>query len=584
MPVWFRRIFARWRRRKTVPKYKLIEKGSSDTSQQKYDSAKEFEASDYPAKEKIVLKVQPRIDSSHTSPGPDIGPDFTYLYPTFTHSPINIANNEFRLVKIERDESLNPPVQLRVCQFSAKDAPEYTALSYARGGQQDKRDIAINAGRVKCGANLLSFLQTLAISDQPQWYWIDALCINQSNALERNHQTSILSDIYSSATKVIAYLGPAADESEIAFDLITRFNNDSVDTPVKALDRYYKSAILPLFKRSYWRRLWIVEEILLASELVVQCGNQTMEWIDLATFVSEYLGLHEPGPARQREIPSHVVTIFNEKEATASNKRSLSHLIESFKTFECMDTRDRIFAIHAILPPASRTQLVVDYSKSIKKLYVEVLTEVAAFEPEKTIHEHVEFSETLRSVLKLTLVLEEGLIEEFMTEDVRRAFAKDGNQVWDSRALEVGFPFLGYLWIWLIICRLPLLLFHGMYCMDRHPVRILVARHMGIDSHPPVNFIARRLCSIDIAGYLLVHAQVHCNPADPSRSIGDTQRAKLLREFLNERNDDLVARGLVLVGLFSQSVCDRYLNWRLGVSKVWISTYGLGRASYGHPM
>jgi hypothetical protein len=446
MPAWFARISARWRRRKTASRYKLIEKDSSETRQQKHDSTKGFQASHYPTKEKVDLKVTNRNDSTHTSPGPDIGPDFTYLFPTFTHSPLNLDDNEFRLVKIERDESLNPPIQLRVSHFSAKDAPGYTALSYSRGSQQDKRDIAINGCRVECAANLLSFLQTSDISDQPQWYWIDALCINQSNIHERNHQISLLSDIYSSATKVIAYLGPAAEESDTAFDLITRFNNGSGDAPFKALDRYYETAILPLLKRSYWRRLWVVQEILLASEVVVQCGHRTMEWIDIATFVDEYLDLHKPESTRRREIPSHVVAIFNEKEVAASQTRSLSHMIEAFKSFECMDSRDRFFAIHAILPPTTKAQIVVDYSKTIQQLYIEVLDAVTAFEPAKTIHEHIKFSEMLRLVLKLTLVLEEGLIERFMTTSTRKAFAKNENQIWDPRDLEVCFPFLVTFW------------------------------------------------------------------------------------------------------------------------------------------
>jgi hypothetical protein len=442
MPGWAARIAARWRRRKKASRYTLIEKDSSDTSQQKYDSGKATQVSHYPTKEKVDLKVHSRNDSSHTSPGPDIGPDFTYLYPTFTHSPLNLDKNEFRLVKIECDESLNPPVQLRVCQFSAQDAPDYTALSYSRGIQQDKRDIAINDCRIKCGANLLSFLQTLATSEQPSWYWIDALCINQSNTLERNHQISLLSDIYSSATKVIAYLGPAADDSDNAFDLITRFNNESVEAPFKALDRYYETAILPLLKRSYWRCLWVVQEILLANELVVQCGHRTMEWIDMATFVDEYLGLREPESNRQREIPPHVVAVFKEKENTACNTRSLSHMIEAFKPSECMDTRDRLFAVHAIMPPTTRNRIVVDYSKTIQQLYIEVLTEVTTFEAEKTIYEHVKFSDTLRTVLKLNLILEEGVIERFMTVDTRKAFEKDAKQIWDPRDLEVCYNFL----------------------------------------------------------------------------------------------------------------------------------------------
>ncbi|KAF2830838.1 HET-domain-containing protein, partial [Ophiobolus disseminans] len=51
--------------------------------------------------------------------------------------------------------------------------------------------------------------------------WIDAICINQSDLLERNHQVAQMRDVYTKAESVIAWLGLTQGHEELAF-LLTR--------------------------------------------------------------------------------------------------------------------------------------------------------------------------------------------------------------------------------------------------------------------------------------------------------------------------------------------------------------------------
>ncbi|KAF2633929.1 HET-domain-containing protein [Macroventuria anomochaeta] len=39
------------------------------------------------------------------------------------------------------------------------------------------------------------------------WFWIDALCIDQDNVDERNHQVQQMGEIFSCAQQVFAWLG-----------------------------------------------------------------------------------------------------------------------------------------------------------------------------------------------------------------------------------------------------------------------------------------------------------------------------------------------------------------------------------------
>ena len=70
-------------------------------------------------------------------------------------------------------------------------------------------------------ANLHAALQSLRLRDKPRTLWINALCINQTNNEEHNAQVRRMKDIYSSAFRVLVFLGPAVDDSDIAMDLIS---------------------------------------------------------------------------------------------------------------------------------------------------------------------------------------------------------------------------------------------------------------------------------------------------------------------------------------------------------------------------
>jgi hypothetical protein len=110
------------------------------------------------------------------------------------------------------------------------------------------------------------------------WFWIDAICIDQSNIGERNHQVQLMRSIYSGAVEVLTWLGPAADDSVLTMSGIGSagprgpffLETDDFFIPNRARRR---EAIVALFGRPYWRRVWIVQEVRLASRCLVMCGQ-----------------------------------------------------------------------------------------------------------------------------------------------------------------------------------------------------------------------------------------------------------------------------------------------------------------------
>jgi Heterokaryon incompatibility protein (HET) len=52
------------------------------------------------------------------------------------------------------------------------------------------------------------------VEKQERQFWIDALCINQEDVSERNHQVRMIGKIYSQAQGIVAWLGRARNNSD----------------------------------------------------------------------------------------------------------------------------------------------------------------------------------------------------------------------------------------------------------------------------------------------------------------------------------------------------------------------------------
>jgi hypothetical protein len=110
--------------------------------------------------------------------------------------------------------------------------------------------------------------------------WIDALCIDQQNKDEQASQVCLMGHVYSQAKSVAIWLGPKSDESDLAVRLVRRVSENAVaPQSIRAGSTYRdSSALLTLFKREYWKPLWVVQEIFNARRKMVYCGDSVLLW------------------------------------------------------------------------------------------------------------------------------------------------------------------------------------------------------------------------------------------------------------------------------------------------------------------
>ncbi|CAG8982897.1 hypothetical protein HYALB_00002914 [Hymenoscyphus albidus] len=230
---------------------------------------------DPPDAESQPVAISPQISSNSKE---------TYKY---QYSPLKIQSH-FRLIAFPREEQVDPRAERLNCElahFSLDDtAPRYRALSYEWGIPSDKDPrIWINGMPHIIRKNLFCAMLELHSGQRgktkygtPYWIWIDALCINQEDLLERNEQVSMMGRIYGSAESVIIWLGVAKDDSDIIMDILGENHDPQLMHRLSHEEK--KDALSLWLQRPYWNRIWIVQEIQRGRELEILCGNKAISW------------------------------------------------------------------------------------------------------------------------------------------------------------------------------------------------------------------------------------------------------------------------------------------------------------------
>ncbi|KAI0020070.1 heterokaryon incompatibility protein-domain-containing protein [Xylariomycetidae sp. FL0641] len=312
-------------------------------------------------------------------------------------------NYEYKELRAEEFRVLTILPQSRgaiECQIRHEQLPDpvaYCAISYAWGDPDDKTSIRIGTVDVPVTVSLHDALFALRREDRPVTVWVDALCIDQSNRKERSQQVRLMTEIYARARSVAIWLGPHYDDSELAMELLkeiaTRSEDrqrirDLISSPAHAREF---GAVISLFQRSYWSRLWVVQEVYNAKEAWVHCGSSVLPWVTYraATRVFERhkrdIEHYHPGNSRnaKRLLPSgnsftHAQILVYEGPASIPNAGSFDGLdlgalhtvLRSFRRKLTSMARDRVFGILGVLPKQVRDSFPVNYNQSVKDIYI----------------------------------------------------------------------------------------------------------------------------------------------------------------------------------------------------------------------
>lgn len=115
----------------------------------------------------------------------------------YASSLLDLQCKAIRLVEILKGNSNSEKISCKFHYHDLQDSAPYTALSYTWGDPIDAKEILVDDRVLKIRDNLWRFLQQAREHYSSTLFWIDSICIDQENVSERNHQVSLMKNIYS---------------------------------------------------------------------------------------------------------------------------------------------------------------------------------------------------------------------------------------------------------------------------------------------------------------------------------------------------------------------------------------------------
>lgn len=140
------------------------------------------------------------------------------------YTSLDPTSRAIRLVKILPSSVPEDPLiycELQVSSLNHK--PKYCALSYSwKDESKSSGSISLNGRTFTVTSRQQTALAQLRSADKPLTIWIDALCINQEDSVEKNWQVKQMRQIYEQATNVILWLG---DGPDVCHEIVSILNN-----------------------------------------------------------------------------------------------------------------------------------------------------------------------------------------------------------------------------------------------------------------------------------------------------------------------------------------------------------------------
>ncbi|KAL7941785.1 heterokaryon incompatibility domain-containing protein [Trichoderma barbatum] len=293
---------------------------------------------------------------------------------------IDSSKSEIRTLQIEPG---TPDSAVR-CKFHVATLDNldfcYEALSYAWGNDNVDSHESIYFGDNEVGVtpSLADALRRLRLPDEPRHIWADALCINQTDNVEKSSQVSMMGRIYNHCKQGAIWLGSLGDhmqtDAQAAFDTLSWIAGDQ--DPPSWLDDEEKritasAALKTVLNVSWWNRIWTVQEAILPPNATVYWGPCELAWNILDRASDSFFDDTAP------DIPDEFWAngcLVNLQAALrglgASREEELFQLLWRWRYRQATDPRDKVYGVLGFRQDVSLPSVkMCNYAVDVRTLY-----------------------------------------------------------------------------------------------------------------------------------------------------------------------------------------------------------------------
>lgn len=305
------------------------------------------------------------------------------LHP-YRYQTLDLSGPWIRLLTVQPRTSLGSEIRCEIRHVRLPEATtspdlRYTALSYTWGQPNSPRHpIIIANARFEVHENLYDFLNSLR-SDGIQDLWVDAICIDQSNSFERNHQVSEMRNIYEMASRVIIWLGKASADKTWLFNHLNSITNARTHENLPQTRKMCQTTA-DICNKQYWRRTWVIQEVLLAKKIELACGTKRLPWeiwLDHVFKSATTFSIVENDEealnrrVRRRIAASRMYTLARSWSRWRESPQPIGYLVLQHLHSECLRSHDKVYGLLGLATDAEK--IPVNYDTTIEDVVIRVL-------------------------------------------------------------------------------------------------------------------------------------------------------------------------------------------------------------------
>ncbi|KAL9627712.1 MAG: hypothetical protein Q9204_006381 [Flavoplaca sp. TL-2023a] len=273
------------------------------------------------------------------------------------YQPLDQDLREIRILTI-LPGARSAPIECTLENAPLFDVDEYEALSYTWGDPKSTTEIFVNGRSFPATLNLAAALVQLRARHCFR-LWIDAVCIDQNNRQEKGLQVLRMESIYRKANGTIVWLGNQEDDSDLAFEALKAMSEDPSDKQnvlipedIFTAGSPTRAAIKQLFRRPYWRRVRIIQEVSVSETIIVCCGKASIKWDRLEFALKAIISLNSEDENLAMDfklVEDYFLTLYRFR-LTMTQDRPLDLLSALNRSGSALATcqRDRVFALLGI--------------------------------------------------------------------------------------------------------------------------------------------------------------------------------------------------------------------------------------------
>ncbi|GIZ48050.1 hypothetical protein CKM354_001112500 [Cercospora kikuchii] len=305
------------------------------------------------------------------------------------YRPLSVELRQIRLLTI-LPGSFDDGVRCTLDVVSLLDSCSYETISYCWGDASLQSSITVNCGNINVPYSAMAAVRRVRSRDRARVVWIDAICINQRDNVEKGTQVALMSTIYSNGMHNLVWLGD--DDVGHASAVLDYLQSKKIQVQQAFKDReefeeklsqgdlgkFFRTELdhyllRELYDLPWFRRLWVLQEAALSRDSTCHWGSFQVA-LDQLFLVSKMLYL----AGGQISIGLHTASLMYREcgvQHSGTSSRSFFRIANRCYGFVATDLRDHVFAPLALFlvqqPPdyVMSPLLAPDYTKTTHEVF-----------------------------------------------------------------------------------------------------------------------------------------------------------------------------------------------------------------------